>query len=89
MYTFFLTSVAVNWQDKLPGKEVQAVGQKRDLAVCGYAVRFLQFNCSSTPPFEVDFSGISDLASDIDLPEVSWQDKFTEVCLISILFSYK
>ncbi|KAJ8436097.1 hypothetical protein Cgig2_011919 [Carnegiea gigantea] len=72
-------------EDKLPGKEVQAVGQKRDLAICGYAVRFLQFNCSSTPPFEADLSGISHLASDIDLLEVSWQDKFTEENLFYVV----
>jgi len=47
----------------------------------------LQFNCSSGHPFEVDISGTSDLASDIDLPEVLWQDKFTEVCWISF-FNY-
>ncbi|KAK9733918.1 hypothetical protein RND81_04G100800 [Saponaria officinalis] len=50
-------------------------------AVNGYAVRFLQLNCSVKSPVKVEEPGATDVACDIDLPEVLWLDQFTEESL--------
>ncbi|XP_021854031.2 chromatin modification-related protein EAF1 B [Spinacia oleracea] len=65
-------------KDDVSEKKLQSTGCKRDLAVYGYAARFLQYNRSSPPFVKVEGSGTPDVACDIDLIGVSWQDQLTE-----------
>ncbi|KAK9726544.1 hypothetical protein RND81_05G222400 [Saponaria officinalis] len=62
--------------DKPSEDVLQSTGRKQDRAVYGYAVRFLQYNCSLKP--SVEAPGVTDIPCDVDLPEIAWQDRFTE-----------
>lgn len=65
-------------QDEASEEKLQSTACKQDLAVYGYAVRFLQCNCFPTPLVNFEASGTPDVACDIGLTEVSWQDQLTE-----------
>ncbi|KAL9235656.1 hypothetical protein vseg_010398 [Gypsophila vaccaria] len=52
-----------------------------DHAVNGYAVRFLQLNASVKSLAKVEVLRATNVACDIDLPDVSWLDHFTEESL--------
>ncbi|KAK9757174.1 hypothetical protein RND81_01G145600 [Saponaria officinalis] len=71
-------SLVVNDKDEASRDVLQSTRRKPCHAVYGYAVRFLQFNCSSKPLVAVEVPEVTDVACDIVLPELSWQDKFTE-----------
>ncbi|CAO2824521.1 unnamed protein product [Amaranthus hypochondriacus] len=65
-------------KDEAPKEKHQSTGRKQGLAVFGYAVRFLQYNCSLSHFVKVDCSGIPDMLCEVDFSEVSGQDQFTE-----------
>ncbi|KAL9228318.1 hypothetical protein vseg_003911 [Gypsophila vaccaria] len=68
----------IHEMDKASEDVLQSTRWKKDRAVHEYAVRFLQFNCSSKPFVEVEVPGAMDVPHDVDLPEIAWQDRFTE-----------
>ncbi|XP_074282925.1 chromatin modification-related protein EAF1 B-like isoform X2 [Silene latifolia] len=57
---------------------LQSTRRKQDHAVYGYAVRFLQCNRSPKPVLDGEVPGFANVPFDIDLPDVSWEDQFTE-----------
>ncbi|KAL9239119.1 hypothetical protein vseg_013469 [Gypsophila vaccaria] len=72
------TSLGTNEMDKVSRDVLQSSRRKSDHAVYGYAVRFLQFNCSSQPLVAVEVPEVTAVDCDIVLPDLSWQDQFTE-----------
>ncbi|XP_021763469.1 chromatin modification-related protein EAF1 B-like [Chenopodium quinoa] len=65
-------------KDEASEEKLQSTGSKQDLSLYGYAVRFLQYNCSLTPLVKVEDSGTPDIEYDMDMAGVSWQDQLTE-----------
>ncbi|XP_057534806.1 chromatin modification-related protein EAF1 B-like isoform X2 [Amaranthus tricolor] len=74
------TKGAVGGSDKDVASEEkqQSTGQKQDLAVFGYAVRFLKYNCSLPHHVTVDCLELPDVPCDIGSTESLWQDQLTE-----------
>ncbi|GAB4830218.1 hypothetical protein Ancab_019860 [Ancistrocladus abbreviatus] len=63
----------------------QKCQRKSVQAVLGYAVRFLQYNSYVKPLVKSEDSEICDQASDMDIPELLWRDRFTEENLFYIV----
>ncbi|GMH25852.1 hypothetical protein Nepgr_027695 [Nepenthes gracilis] len=61
-----------------PNKGLKCHEKTLVLAVQGYAVRFLQYNSSALPMVNTEVSETFDRASDMDIMELSWPDRFTE-----------
>ncbi|GAB2282067.1 hypothetical protein Dimus_016624 [Dionaea muscipula] len=55
------------------------------LPIRGYAIRYLQYNNSVTPIVRAEVSKISDLASDVTMLDLSWEDRLTEENLFYIV----
>lgn len=77
---FFLNFIVVD-QGVASEEKQQSTGQKQDLAVFGYAVRFLKYNCNLPHHVKVDCLEFPDVPCDIGSTESLWQDQLTEVCL--------
>ena len=81
----FLLKFIVN-QDVASEEKQQSTGQKQDLAVFGYAVRFLKYNCSLPHHVTVDCLELPDVPCDIGSTESLWQDQLTEVCFVFSIY---
>ncbi|KAH9626118.1 hypothetical protein KSS87_002992, partial [Heliosperma pusillum] len=71
-------SSGLHEMNKVSQDVLQSTRRKQDHAVYGYAVRFLQFNRSSKPVLDSEVHGFANVLFDVVVPDVSWEDQFTE-----------
>ncbi|XP_074268479.1 chromatin modification-related protein EAF1 A-like [Silene latifolia] len=68
----------IDMDNKASSDMMKSTKRKLNHAIYGYAVRFVQCNSLSKPLVEIEVPGVTNVTCDIGLPELSWEDQFSE-----------